>query len=50
LLENALQYTSNGSLIRVKIVQWDDFVVIEVTDTGIGIAPEHLSLVFNRFW
>jgi signal transduction histidine kinase len=50
LLENALQYTSNGGLIRVKIVQWDDFVVIEVTDTGIGIAPEHLSLVFNRFW
>lgn len=50
LLENALQYTSNGGLIRVKIVKWDDFVVIEVTDTGIGIAPEHLSLVFNRFW
>jgi signal transduction histidine kinase len=50
LLENALQYTSNGGLIRVKILKWDDFVVIEVADTGIGIAPEHLPLVFNRFW
>ncbi|MUG91282.1 GHKL domain-containing protein [Scytonema sp. UIC 10036] len=50
LLENALQYTSNGGLVRVEIVKRDDFVVIEVADTGIGIAPEHLPLVFNRFW
>ncbi|WP_141699882.1 cell wall metabolism sensor histidine kinase WalK [Nostoc sp. KVJ20] len=50
LLENALQYTSNGGLVRVEIVKRDDFVVIEVTDTGIGIAPENLPLVFNRFW
>ncbi len=50
LLENALQYTSNGGLIRVEIIKRDDFVVIEVADSGIGIAPEHLSLAFSRFW
>ncbi|WP_197992816.1 cell wall metabolism sensor histidine kinase WalK [Trichormus variabilis] len=50
LLENALQYTSNGGLVRVEIVKRDDFVVIEVADTGIGIAPENLPFVFNRFW
>ncbi|MBF2014931.1 MAG: HAMP domain-containing histidine kinase [Rivularia sp. T60_A2020_040] len=50
LLENALQYTSNGGCIRVKMLKSDDFVVIEVADTGIGIASEYLSLVFNRFW
>ena len=50
LLENALQYTPNGGFIRVKIFKWDDFVIIEVMDTGIGIPSEHLSLVFNRFW
>ena len=37
LLGNTLQYPSNGSLIRVKIFKWDDFVVMEVTDTGIGV-------------
>jgi hypothetical protein len=37
LLGNTLQYPSNGSLIRVKIVKWDDFVVMEVADTGIGV-------------
>jgi len=38
LLGNTLQYPSNGSLIRVKIVKWDDFVVMELADTGVGIA------------
>jgi signal transduction histidine kinase len=50
LLENALQYTPNGGFVRIKILKWDDFVIIEVTDTGIGIPSENLSLVFNRFW
>ncbi|MTJ13527.1 HAMP domain-containing histidine kinase [Anabaena sp. UHCC 0187] len=50
LLENALQYTSNGGFVKVKILKSDDFVIIEVTDTGIGIPSENLSLVFNRFW
>ncbi len=50
LLENALQYTPHGGFIRVKMFKTDSFMVTEVTDTGIGIAPEHLPLVFNRFW
>jgi signal transduction histidine kinase len=50
LLENALQYTPNGGFVRVKMVKLDNSVVVEVADTGIGIAPEHLQLVFDRFW
>jgi signal transduction histidine kinase len=50
LLENALQYTPNGGIVRAKIIKSGIFAIIEVADTGIGIAPEHLSLVFNRFW
>jgi signal transduction histidine kinase len=38
LLGNTLQYPSNDGLVRIKIVKWDDFVVIEVADTGIGVA------------
>jgi signal transduction histidine kinase len=37
LLGNTLQYPSNDGLVRIKIVKWDDFVVMEVTDTGIGV-------------
>ncbi|WP_413171438.1 sensor histidine kinase [Anabaena azotica] len=50
LLENALQYTPEGGLIKVKMVKSDNFVVISMKDTGIGIAPEHLPFIFNRFW
>ncbi len=50
LLENALQYTPHQGLVRVKMVRCDNFVFIAVEDTGIGIAPEHLGFVFNRFW
>jgi signal transduction histidine kinase len=50
LVENALQYTSSGGTVTVTIVNLERFVMIKVEDTGIGIPPEHLPLVFDRFW
>jgi signal transduction histidine kinase len=51
LLENALQYTPDGGTVRVSIFSFDNkFTIVRVEDTGIGIAPEHIPLVFNRFW
>ena len=43
LLGNTLQYPSNGGLLRIKIVKWDDFVVMEVADTGIGVASNRAA-------
>ncbi len=51
LLENALQYTQAGGTVTAAIVSRDDrFVVVSVEDTGIGIAPEHIPFIFNRFF
>ncbi|ARV59958.1 two-component sensor histidine kinase [Nostocales cyanobacterium HT-58-2] len=50
LVENALQYTSIGGTVTVSVLRRERFVFVSVNDTGIGIAPEHISLVFNRFW
>jgi anti-sigma regulatory factor (Ser/Thr protein kinase) len=50
LLANALQYTPAGEKVTVESFTQDNWITVKITDTGIGIAPEHLSLVFDRFW
>lgn len=50
LLENALQYTSTGGSVSVSIVEYNKFVTINIQDTGIGITPEDIPFIFNRFW
>lgn len=50
LLENALQYTPKNGAVTLNMSSFDRAVVVSIADTGIGIAPEHLPLVFNRFW
>jgi PAS domain S-box-containing protein len=49
LLTNAVKFTSVGT-IRVSLVQNAEHVLIQVSDTGGGIASEHLETVFERFW
>jgi len=49
LLDNAVKYTETGS-ITVSLEHHDGHVVIIVQDTGIGIAKEHLSKLFERFY
>lgn len=50
LLSNALRYTSAGGRVDVMLTPADDYVRISVRDTGIGIDPEQLKVIFERFY
>jgi OmpR-family two-component system manganese-sensing sensor histidine kinase len=50
LIQNALQYTPAGGEVEVSCARIGRELLATVEDTGIGIASEHLDLVFDRLW
>ena len=50
LLSNALRYTEAGGTVALSVGRRGDGAVLEVTDSGLGIAPDDLRHVFTRFW
>lgn len=50
LIENALKYTPSGGSVYVNVRGDGDKVLINVTDTGIGISPDDLSHIFQKFY
>ncbi|MBE9482199.1 MAG: response regulator [Chloroflexi bacterium] len=50
LLSNAIKFTPEGGSVSISSLEKDDFVQIEVNDTGIGIAAEDLPRVFDDFY
>ncbi len=50
VLSNALRYTPEQGSIHIKAVRENELIHISVNDTGIGIAPEQLDHIFDRFW
>jgi signal transduction histidine kinase len=50
LVENAVQYTPQGGAVGVEIARSGGTVRLTVADTGIGIPPEDLGRVFDRFY
>ena len=50
LIDNAVKYTDPGGTVTVRLRAQGKRIVGEVVDTGIGIAPEEMPKVFDRFY
>jgi heavy metal sensor kinase len=50
LIDNAVRYNRHGGRVSIEARRTGVGTVIEVHDTGIGIPPEHLSRIFERFY
>ncbi|MFA7359611.1 MAG: response regulator [Candidatus Kapaibacterium sp.] len=52
LIQNAISYTAKGSIevkVKEEIINGDDFIAINVIDTGIGISKENIKIIFDEF-
>ncbi len=50
IIANGIKFTPDGGTVTVELSREKDMAVIEVMDTGIGIPPEKLPLIFDRFY
>ncbi|MEK6732481.1 MAG: ATP-binding protein [Candidatus Omnitrophota bacterium] len=49
LLSNAMKYTPESGQISIKTVNLEKEIMVEVTDTGEGVAPDNLDKIFDKF-
>ncbi|HHV59264.1 MAG TPA: cell wall metabolism sensor histidine kinase WalK [Clostridiaceae bacterium] len=49
LLHNAVKFTPEGGKITIRTVLKKDRVIVSITDTGVGIEKEELSVIWDRF-
>ena len=50
LLDNAVRFTPRGGRVEVKASRVDGHCEVRVVDTGVGVPPEHLPRLFERFY
>ncbi|MFZ9760843.1 MAG: ATP-binding protein [Candidatus Kapaibacteriota bacterium] len=50
IVDNAIKYTPSGGDILMRLVKEGDRAILRVSDTGVGIAKEHLPHIFDRFF
>ncbi len=50
LVHNSIKYGKEGGLTKISFYDMETYVLVEISDNGIGITPEHLSHVFDRFY
>ena len=50
LLSNAIRYTPEKGMITISITAEDEYALLKVQDTGIGIPPKEITKIFERFY
>ena len=50
IVDNAIKYTPPGGLVTVSAREYEMFVCIDVTDSGIGMTEEETAKIFTRFY